>query len=96
MPTTRLRPKQLLAAAGYPNGFKTNVAAVQCGYMDLMQIVKSYWAAVGIDMSITPMDNASWLAFVQQGHKQDALAYRPAPSGTLGVSYDSLPYASPV
>ena len=80
--------KQLLAAAGYPNGFKTDLVADSAGDMDLMQIVKSYFAAVGIDMSITPMDNASWLAFVQQGHKQDALAYRPAPSGTLGVSYD--------
>ena len=30
------------------------------------------------------MDSASWLAFVQAGHKQDQMAY--ALSGTLGLN----------
>jgi ABC-type transport system substrate-binding protein len=42
--------------------------------MDLLQIVKSYFADVGIDMEIRTMDNASWQSFVGTGHKQDQLA----------------------
>ena len=74
--------KQLLAAAGYPNGFKTNVAANNTADLDLLQIVKSYFNDIGIDMEIRPMDQTSWLAFVQNGKKYDQLAYPAA--GSLG------------
>ena len=55
--------KKLLADAGYPNGFKTNVVADTAGDMDLLQIVKSYFAEVGIDMEIRPMESSrlGWL-----------------------------------
>ena len=55
--------KKFLADAGYPNGFKTNIVADTAGDMDLLQIVKSYFAQVGIDMEIRPMDSASWNDF---------------------------------
>ena len=80
--------KQLLAAAGYPNGFNTDVVADSAGDLDLLQVVKSYFAAVGVNMLITPMDTASWSAFVQSGHKQDALAYKS--SGSIGFSYEPI------
>ena len=76
--------KQLLAAAGYPNGFNTDIVADNTADLDLLQIVKSYFAAVGINMEIRTMDSASWVAFVGMGHKQDALAARG--NGTLGNS----------
>jgi peptide/nickel transport system substrate-binding protein len=80
--------KKLLADAGFPNGFKTDVVADASGDLDLLQIVKSYYAAIGIDMEIRTMDAASWTAFVRTGHKQDALAYRS--SGSLAMSYEPL------
>jgi ABC-type transport system substrate-binding protein len=80
--------KQLLAAAGYPNGFKTDIVADAAGDMDLLQIVKSYFAAVGIDMEIRVMDSASWLAFVQIGHKHDQLCQKQ--NGTLGLSFEPI------
>ena len=46
------KSKQLLADAGYPDGFKTNIVADATGDMNLLQIVKTYFAAVGIDMEI--------------------------------------------
>ena len=80
--------KKLLADAGYPNGFKTNVIADSSGDMDLLQIVKSYFMAVGIDMDIKTMDPASWTSYVRTQKKHDALAYRS--SGQIGMSYEPL------
>ncbi len=78
--------KALLAAAGYPNGFKTTCIDDTGADQDLLQIVKSYFAAIGIDMSIQPMDSNTFTTFVQQGHHQDALAYRNG--GSLGSGVD--------
>ena len=65
--------------AGYPNGFKTNIVADDTGDMGLLQIVKSYFAAVGIDMEIRTMDHAKTADFVNS-HKHDQLAQR----GSIG------------
>ena len=80
--------KKLLSDAGYPTGFKTDIVASLAGDMDLIQIVKSYYSAVGIDMEIRTMDDASFSAFVVSGHKNDALANRLA--GSLGLVYYPL------
>ena len=82
--------KKLLADAGYPNGFKTDIVALSTGAdMDLLQVVKSYFLAVGIDMEIRPMDQASWVAFVQTGHKHDQIAQRGV-AGQLGNAYEPM------
>ena len=80
--------KQLLAAAGYPNGFNTDIVAQNSSDLGLIQVVKSYFAAVGINMSIQTMDDTSWTTFVQNGHKQDAMAQKA--SGTLGNTYEPV------
>jgi ABC-type transport system substrate-binding protein len=69
--------KKLLAEAGYPNGFKTNIVADSSGDMKLLDLVKSYFAQIGIDMEIRPMESTAWMAFVINGHKHDQLAQRP-------------------
>jgi len=78
--------KKLLADAGFPSGFKTNVVADSASDLDLLQIVKSYFAGVGIDMDIRVMDSASWSGFVSTGHKQDQMVY--ATLGELGLGYE--------
>ena len=77
--------KKLLADAGYPSGFNTDCVADNSGDLNLLQIVKSYFAAIGVNMEIRPMDPVSWTNFVRTAHKQDALAFRSA--GSLGMSY---------
>jgi peptide/nickel transport system substrate-binding protein len=74
--------KKLLADAGYPNGFKTNIVVASDADMDLLQIVKSFFAQVGIDMEIRPMEASEWVSFVQIYHKHDQLSHTPA--GALG------------
>jgi ABC-type transport system substrate-binding protein len=68
--------RKLLADAGYPDGFKTNIVADTTGDLDLLQVVKSYFADVGIDMEIRPMDSTEWIAYVLNGHQHDQLAQR--------------------
>ena len=79
--------RQLLAEAGYPNGFKTNIVADATGDIDLLQIVKSYFAQVGIDMEIRTMDSAAASAFLH-ARKQDQLAQlgQTGKLGSLGLN----------
>ena len=77
--------KKLLSDTGYPNGFKTNVVADTAGDMELLQIVKSYFAGVGIDMEIRPMKTPDWVNFVEIESKHDQLVYRPY--GPFGHTY---------
>jgi peptide/nickel transport system substrate-binding protein len=74
--------KKLLADAGYANGFKTNIIADTTGDLDLLEVVKFYFADIGIGMEIRPMDSTEWIAFVLNGRKHDQLAQRTiAPYG---------------
>jgi peptide/nickel transport system substrate-binding protein len=77
--------KALLASAGYPSGFNTDIVLQNTVDMGLFGIVQSELAVVGINMSMTVMDTGTWQATVLNGHKQDALASR---GGQLGNNYD--------
>ena len=80
--------KQLLADAGYPHGFRTNVLATADADMDLLKIVQSYFAAIGIEMGIRVMKTADWIQYVEIDCKHDQLIYRPY--GPLGHTYAPL------
>ena len=67
--------KQLLAAAGYPNGFNTSVIAPSNYDLDLLQVYKSYLAAIGINMTITVTDYPTFLSTYIIGGKQDQMIY---------------------
>jgi ABC-type transport system substrate-binding protein len=78
-----VKSRQLLAEAGYPNGFKTNIVADATGDINLLKIVQTYLAQVGIEMEIRTMDSAATSAFVY-GRKHDGLASR-GKIGKLGA-----------
>jgi len=78
--------KQLLTAAGYPNGFSTDIVVDTADDMDLLQIVQNYFQAINVTMTIKPMVNSDWVAFVQNGQKEDGLTQKP--SGNLGINYE--------
>ena len=78
--------KALLTQAGFPNGFNTDCVADAASDLSLLQIVKSYFAAVGINMSITTMETTAWNNYVFYAHSNDALSYRA--TGTLGAHFE--------
>jgi len=53
------KAKQLLAEAGYPNGFKTEVVCWST-YVDLLSIVKNYWADIGVDLKLDVREYGVW------------------------------------
>jgi peptide/nickel transport system substrate-binding protein len=80
--------RQILADAGYPDGFKTDIVTDAIKNVDLLQVVKSYFAAVGIDMEIRPMDSVLFHDLVITKKKHDGLVHRPP--GPLG--HTASPY----
>jgi len=53
------KAKKLLAEAGYPKGFKTEIIA-DVLYVERVQIFQAYWAAIGVDCKINVVDKATW------------------------------------
>jgi peptide/nickel transport system substrate-binding protein len=79
--------KKLLADAGYPHGFRTNVVADTSWDMKLLPIVQSYFADIGIDMEIRPMEHNAMLTFVETDRKHE-LVWREY--GPVGHNYSPM------
>jgi len=73
--------KKLLTDAHFPKGFKTQVVADTEADMNMLQIIKTYLANIGIDIEIKPMNPTAFFSFLND-HENDQLVYRPyAPIG---------------
>lgn len=58
--------KQLLADAGYPNGFKTSVIVMnRTDILDWFQTMQSYWAQIGIEVTIDAREQGAWYTILQ-------------------------------
>ena len=83
------KARQLLAEAGYPDGFKAKVVCYT-GVADMLSMVQSYWADIGVELEIESKD---WGTFVSKRAARDyELFYGFA--GALGVEYKLL-YVKP-
>jgi len=60
------KAKQLLAEAGYPKGFKTSVVCYATGtQVDLLSIIKDYWAKIGVDLTIDAKEYGIWTSMTR-------------------------------
>jgi len=55
------KAKQLLAEAGYPNGFKTTLTTPS-GYIEKMEIFQAYWKNIGIDCDFNVVERGALLS----------------------------------
>jgi len=77
------KAKQLLAEAGYPNGFKAKVICWNTAtQVDLFSLLKSMWAKVGVDLTIDAKEYGVWSSIVVSRAYDDMLYSYPAGSGT--------------
>ncbi|MBI2848001.1 MAG: hypothetical protein HYX83_02395, partial [Chloroflexi bacterium] len=81
------KAKQLLADAGYPNGFKTSVLTT-AAYVDILSIIKDNWSKVGVDLSIdvkeTAVYTAGWIAL-----NFEIVTFSTSTSGTFPFTFFS-------
>jgi peptide/nickel transport system substrate-binding protein len=80
--------KNLLTAAGFPNGFNTDLVCENSMDLALFELVKSYLANVNINLDIRPMDQVAFNAFALTNHLTDALVARN--QGQLGRQYEPI------
>lgn len=73
-PCDPAKAKELLAEAGYPNGFDMTIAVVSSyqPHMDTAEVIVEQLRAIGVNASVQPMDNATWLSDVYVGRNFQA------------------------
>ena len=64
------KAKQLLAEAGYPDGFKTEIVCTS-PKVDTLSIIKAYWADIGVDLKLDVKESAVFRSIaVGKTHKE--------------------------
>jgi peptide/nickel transport system substrate-binding protein len=76
--------RELLADAGHPGGFATNAVATSAFDLELLQIIKSYFMDIGVDMEIKTFDMQSWMGVTHEG-KFDQMVYTQESGMTNGI-----------
>jgi peptide/nickel transport system substrate-binding protein len=76
--------KRLLAEAGFPKGFKTNIVVDTASDLELFKIIVQRFLDIGIEMEVRPMESNACTSFIE-ARKQDQLVYREY--GPLGHCY---------
>jgi len=87
------KAKQLLADAGYPDGFKTTIACTQ-NSADLASILKEYWAKTGVEVGLEVRDAASHKG-VSTSHGGMYLAGYPADHPQLMAPFSPTGIGNP-
>jgi len=70
------KAKQLLAEAGYPDGFKTEVVCT-AAHVDLLCIIKEYWAKIGVELILDVREPGVYTSMTLgtvMGHKEMVMA----------------------
>ncbi len=61
------KARELLAEAGYPNGFKTTIYWLSTHSTELLGAIRAMWKEVGIDAEARLVDGGTWVASIASG-----------------------------
>ncbi len=65
-----VKARQLLADAGYPDGFKTQVVCGSATIADFLSIIKGYFIDIGVDMEIQLLESGTFSS-LSRGRKHE-------------------------
>ena len=88
------KAKELLAKAGYPNGFKTSMYVNVPPVGDLEPATQNYLKQVGIEAEIKPLPGASYAQANQQGWKNGLFRSQSVASVGPDPGYQMMTYLS--
>ena len=92
------KAKQLLAEAGYPNGFEFVLSTPQVPiFQQLNQLLQEQFAAVGIKVTLDPAAQNEWYARLVKratNFSPTRWTQRADPDGFLSILFDSKGYAN--
>jgi len=93
------RAKELLAQAGYPDGFTVDCDASSQDNMEMLEILKSQLADIGVKIDINLMDNPTFMSYCMAGKNQGmaffvstGLVYSPLNDLMFGTSLETKNY----
>jgi len=80
------KAKQLLAEAGYPDGFRAEVLVptVPTDMADQASIIKDMWSKVNVTLDINPTEGAALTAMVTRSFEWNDMFYGTFSGGTVG------------
>jgi peptide/nickel transport system substrate-binding protein len=81
--------KKLLAEAGYPNGFDTHIDAPSTFDIEIIKVLKSYLAKIGVNMEIRITDYTTFRSMLA-ADKHEAIVAQEYTSGGLNLPLDRI------
>lgn len=85
-PYDPVRAKKLLAEAGYPNGFETDIYSASVMPRDVTEALVAYWQTIGVKAKIRFIDYAAW-ARLDNTHKAGPMSVTRFPNAIYDPSH---------
>jgi peptide/nickel transport system substrate-binding protein len=79
------KAKELLASAGYKDGFKTKIIAQNTTSKEYLQAIQAYLKAVGIDAALDLYDGGRLAAINKEGWKNGLMVYLSMNGGIVSM-----------
>jgi peptide/nickel transport system substrate-binding protein len=92
-PYDRAKAKQLLAEAGYPNGFDGGEYFDDVSYGSVGEAIVNYWKAVGIRMQLRPLERAAFFAQYREKKLRNVIQSGSAAFGNAATRLEAFVYS---
>jgi peptide/nickel transport system substrate-binding protein len=77
--------KKLLVDAGYPNGLSVSVDTPSNADLNILQVIKAYFADIDVNIEIKSMDMVALMPLINSG-KYDPMVFSGGPGAGFGVT----------